>query len=237
METNTELYKKLLELQKAVRGLFPEKQGGTGNYKYVSGNKLLSVVRPKMDELGLLLKSEIVDIVNTRQDYKVGREQRDKSEVHTSLKMRFTWIDTESGEREVCEWAANGQNDWDKGAGSAMTYGERYFLMKFFHIPTDEDDVDTRPGDAQEGDKTEPSQAVHPTPSPRPVFIASKLDDEISRDMLCRWIAKKESEASASGHLFSLYGLLENTYTITKEELQHVAGIYDIYKKIQEKIS
>ena len=74
METNTELYKKLLELQKAVRGLFPEKQGGTGNYKYVSGNKLLSVVRPKMDELGLLLKSEIVDIVNTRQDYKVGRE-------------------------------------------------------------------------------------------------------------------------------------------------------------------
>lgn len=237
METNTELYKKLLELQKAVRGLFPEKQGGTGNYKYVSGNKLLSVVRPKMDELGLLLKSEIVDIVNSRQDYKVGREQRVKSEVHTSLKMRFTWIDAESGQQEMCEWAANGQNDWDKGAGSAMTYGERYFLMKFFHIPTDEDDVDTRPGDAQEGDKTAPPQASHPTPSPRPVFIASKLDDEISRDMLCRWIAKKESEASASGHLFSLYGLLENTYTITKEELQHVAGIYDIYKKIQEKIS
>lgn len=131
METNTELYKKLLELQKAVRGLFPEKQGGTGDYKYVSGNKLLSVVRPKMDELGLLLKSEIVDIVNTRQDYKVGREQRDKSEVHTSLKMRFTWIDAESGQQEMCEWAANGQNDWDKGAGSAMTYGERYFLMKF----------------------------------------------------------------------------------------------------------
>lgn len=237
METNTELYKKLLELQKAVRGLFPEKQGGTGNYKYVSGNKLLSVVRPKMDELGLLLKSEIVDIVNSRQDYKVGREQRVKSEVHTSLKMRFTWIDAESGQQEMCEWAANGQNDWDKGAGSAMTYGERYFLMKFFHIPTDEDDVDARPGDAQEGDKTAPPQASHPTPSPRPVFIASKLDDETSRDMLCRWIAKKESEASASGHLFSLYGLLENTYTITKEELQHVAGIYDIYKKIQEKIS
>lgn len=234
---NVKLLGKLLELQQSVRGLLPDSTGGTGNYRYVSGAKLLGVVRPKMDELGLLLKSEILEVVNTRTDYTVGRDARPKAEMHTCLRMRFTWIDTESGEREVCEWAANGQNDWDKGAGSAMTYGERYFLMKFFHIPTDEDDVDTRPGDAQEGDKTEPSQAVHPTPSPRPVFIASKLDDEISRDMLCRWIAKKESEASASGHLFSLYGLLENTYTITKEELQHVAGIYDIYKKIQEKIS
>lgn len=229
---NVKLLGKLLELQQSVRGLLPDSTGGTGNYRYVSGAKLLGVIRPKMDELGLLLKSEILEVVNTRTDYTVGRDARAKSEMHTCLRMRFTWIDTESGEREECEWAANGQNDWDKGAGSAMTYGERYFLMKFFHIPTDEDDVDARPGDAQEGDKTEPSQAVHPTPSPRPVFIASKLDDEISRDMLCRWIAKKESEASASGRLFSLYGLLENTYTITKEELQHVAGIYDIYKKI-----
>lgn len=234
---NVKLLGKLLELQQSVRGLLPDSTGGTGNYRYVSGAKLLGVVRPKMDELGLLLKSEILEVVNTRTDYTVGRDARPKAEMHTCLRMRFTWIDTESGEREVCEWAANGQNDWDKGAGSAMTYGERYFLMKFFHIPTDEDDVDALQGDAQEGDKTEPSQAVHPTPSPRPVFIASKLDDEISRDMLCRWIAKKESEASASGRLFSLYGLLENTYTITKEELQHVAGIYDIYKKIQEKIS
>lgn len=234
---NVKLLGKLLELQQSVRGLLPDSTGGTGNYRYVSGAKLLGVIRPKMDELGLLLKSEILEVVNTRTDYTVGRDARPKAEMHTCLRMRFTWIDTESGEREVCEWAANGQNDWDKGAGSAMTYGERYFLMKFFHIPTDEDDVDARPGDAQEGDKTAPPQASHPTPSPRPVFIASKLDDEISRDMLCRWIAKKESEASASGHLFSLYGLLENTYTITKEELQHVAGIYDIYKKIQEKIS
>lgn len=234
---NVKLLSKLLELQQSVRGLLPDSTGGTRNYRYVSGAKLLGVVRPKMDELGLLLKSEILEVTNTRTDYTVGMDARPKAEMHTCLRMRFTWIDTESGEREVCEWAANGQNDWDKGAGSAMTYGERYFLMKFFHIPTDEDDVDARPGDAQEGDKTAPPQASHPTPSPRPVFIASKLDDEISRDRLCRWIAKKESEASASGRLFSLYGLLENTYTITKEELQHVAGIYDIYKKIQEKIS
>ena len=56
--------------------------------------------------------------------------------------MKFTWIDVETGEKDECLWGANGQNDWDKGVGSAMTYAERYFLLKYFHIATDEDDID-----------------------------------------------------------------------------------------------
>jgi hypothetical protein len=56
--------------------------------------------------------------------------------------MRFTWIDTETGEKDENLFGANGMNDFDKGVGSAMTYGERYFLLKYFHIPTDADDVD-----------------------------------------------------------------------------------------------
>jgi hypothetical protein len=56
--------------------------------------------------------------------------------------MRFTWVDIETGEKDENLFGANGQNDWDKGVGSALTYGERYFLLKFFHIATDEDDID-----------------------------------------------------------------------------------------------
>lgn len=227
METNTELYKKLLELQKAVRGLFPEKQGGTGDYKYVSGNKLLSVVRPKMDALGLLLKSEIVDIVNTRQDYKVGREQRDKSEVHTSLKMRFTWIDAESGQQEMCEWAANGQNDWDKGAGSAMTYGERYFLMKFFHIPTDEDDVDA----LREKNGSMPAGETHPS---KKTFNPQVLEDPVSVNIVCKWLDKKEAESRDAGNTFSIARLLETQYAgITSGEINRVVELYREYKQKQ----
>lgn len=33
-------------------------------------------------------------------------------------------------------------NNWDKSLGSAITYAERYFLLKQFHIATDKDDVD-----------------------------------------------------------------------------------------------
>jgi hypothetical protein len=56
--------------------------------------------------------------------------------------MRFTWIDCETGEKDENLFGANGQNDWEKGLGSALTYAERYFLLKYFHIPTDEDDID-----------------------------------------------------------------------------------------------
>lgn len=140
MKAGATLCSKLLKIQRAVRGLDRDASGSS--YRYVSGSKLLGIVRPMMDELGLLLKQEVVEIRNERQDYTVSNGTKPKFEILTTLRMRFTWIDSESGERETCEFAANGQNDWDKGVGSALTYGERYFLLKFFHIATDEDDCD-----------------------------------------------------------------------------------------------
>lgn len=134
------LYQKLATIQSAIRGLGQDKSGN--NYKYVSGSKVLSVIKPLMIEQGLLLKQEIVEIRNQRQDYTVGREQKPKSEILTTLIIKFTWVDVETGEKDENLFAANGQNDWDKGVGSALTYAERYFLLKFFHIATDEDDVD-----------------------------------------------------------------------------------------------
>jgi len=132
------LYQKLLEIQQSCRGLGKDKAGL--NYRYVSGDKILNHVRAKMDELGLLLKQEITEIINHRQDYTTRNGNR--SEILSKVLMRFTWVDCESGETDVNLFGANGQNDWDKGVGSALTYAERYFLLKFFHIPTDEDDID-----------------------------------------------------------------------------------------------
>lgn len=130
-------------MQKAVVGLTRDKSGNS--YQYVSGDKVLGIVRPKMDSLGLILVPEIEDSSFTRQDYTLVDNKgnaRQKSEIFCALKLKFTWIDTETGETLVCRWASSGQNNWDKGLGSALTYGERYFLLKFFHVATDKDDVD-----------------------------------------------------------------------------------------------
>ena len=147
------IYKKLLIIQQKIVGLSKDKS--THNYKYVTGDKVFEHIKPFMNELGLLLKQEILSIENTRQDYQT--KNGSKSEILSKVMMRFTWIDTETGEKDENLFGANGQNDWEKGLGSALTYGERYFILKFFHISTDEDDVDN--------DKRKTSEPIKQTPT------------------------------------------------------------------------
>lgn len=132
------IYKKLLELQKSVVGLMKDKKGNS--YDYISGDKLLGIVRPKMDELGLLLTTDVLESNYERQEY--DTKNGHKSEMFCSLRLRFTWIDAETGETLPVEWASSGMNGFDKGLGSALTYAERYFLLKQLHVATDKDDVD-----------------------------------------------------------------------------------------------
>lgn len=143
------LYQKLHVIQSWINGLGKDKS--SNSYQYVTGSKVLGAIKPLMKELGLLLKQEVISIDNERMDYSVSLNQdketkqwsgKPKSEILSKVMQRFTWIDVETGEKDENLFGANGQNDWDKGVGSALTYAERYFLLKYFHIPTDEDDID-----------------------------------------------------------------------------------------------
>lgn len=143
MEVKLTLYQKLAKIQSEVKGLGKDKDGH--GYKYVTGSKVLDYIKPLMIQYGVLLKQEIISIENERQDYRTGigtQYEKPKSEILSKVMMRFTWVDCDSGEKDENLFGANGQNDWDKGVGSALTYAERYFLLKFFHINTDEDDID-----------------------------------------------------------------------------------------------
>ena len=137
------IWKKLLEVEKHVRGLGKDSSSGSGGfgYKYVSGSKVLEAIKPLMVANGLLLKQEIVRVEVQRVDYKTSKGI-EKSEHLFNVWQKFTWVDVDTGEMDVNEFFASGMNDWEKGLGSALTYAERYFLLKYFHIPTDEDDID-----------------------------------------------------------------------------------------------
>ena len=132
------LYKKLLEVQKRVIGLGKDKK--SFGYDYVTGAKVLEHIKPILNECGILLKQEIVSVERERIDYKA--KSGEKSEMLYSVYQKFTWIDTDTGERDENTFFSSGMNDWEKGLGSALTYAERYFLLKYFHIATDEDDID-----------------------------------------------------------------------------------------------
>ncbi len=138
------IYQKLAKIQAAVKGL--TKDTKAYSYNYVDSNKCLASIRPLMVEYGLLLMPEVREISTKEVTYKVWNDRAkslvEKTEVLVTIKMQMTWVDSEDGEMLRQEWAGIGMNDFDKGFGSALTYAERYYLLKFFHIPTDKDDVD-----------------------------------------------------------------------------------------------
>lgn len=171
------IYQKLLKIQVSVMGLKKDKKSNT--YEYVTGTKVLEHIKPLMNEMGLLLKQEVISIENTRMDYKTGigtNYEKPKSEILSKVMMRFTWVDTENGTFDINEFGANGQNDWEKGLGSALTYAERYFLLKYFHISTDEDDIDNP--DRKPEDKT---TVTPPTIDYKKTLADAKTVDELSK--------------------------------------------------------
>lgn len=178
METKN-IYQKLLIIQQKVSGLGKDKKGN--NFEYVTGNKVLEHIKPLMNELGLILKIEVLSIDNVRQDYLTRNGS--KSEINSKVMMQFTWVDCATGEKDINLFGANGQNDWDKGVGSALTYGERYFLLKYFHIATDEDDIDN-----PDLKKTEP---VKPVLIPLDVQVetakAKLIDASSLEDLKTKW--------------------------------------------------
>jgi len=182
METKN-IYQKLLTIQKRINGLGKDKS--TYNYKYVTGDKLLGEVKPMMNELGLLLKQEVLSINNSRQDYNLAQKDgtiKAKSEILSKVMMKFTWIDSETGEKDENLFGANGQNDWEKGLGSALTYAERYFLLKYFHIATDEDDIDN---DQRKTIPTEqPKTLVQKLDEAKAILDKSKTKAELKQNFL-----------------------------------------------------
>jgi hypothetical protein len=166
------LLQKLHDIQEKVSGLGKDKdtksQYNPNGFKYVTGDKVISAIKPLMNTHKLILKQEVISMENQPITY-VNSKGNNKTEVLTSMHFKFTWIDTESGEREECLFAANGMNEFDKSAGAALTYSQRYFLLKFFLIATDEDDVDAI---VREYMDNQPAQ-----PAPKKVAItAEKVD-------------------------------------------------------------
>ena len=188
---NLNLYQKLLEIQKSIVGLGKDKKAF--NYSYVTGDKVLREIKPLMNKLGLLLKQEVLSIENTRQDYETRNGS--KSEVLSKVMMKFTWVDCETGEVDENLFGANGMNDFDKGCGSAFTYAERYFILKFFHIATDEDDIDN-PNRKQE-DRSVTKETDNVIPVTKEIFEKCKVyvkDGGEINDIKRKYNISKEQE-------------------------------------------
>lgn len=150
------IFQKLIEIRKCIDSFKKDTKGF--NYSYVSGMQILSKIQNKMNELGILLipiLSKINDPISFEYDtLKFNNTTKKEEEKHNidwivSGDMLYRWqnADDKDDYFEI-KWFLTGiQNDSSKAFGSALTYSERYFLLKFFNIPTDDVDPDSNQSD------------------------------------------------------------------------------------------
>lgn len=142
------IYEKLIEVRKVVTYLQKENEGQ--QYNYVSSSQVLSKVRTKMDELGLLIIPAIVghrlneSTIEYIEKGKYGDKPKKTTTYFTELDMVMKWVNAENSEEFIdVPWYGQGVDiAGEKGVGKALTYAEKYFLLKSFNIATDKDDPD-----------------------------------------------------------------------------------------------
>lgn len=145
---------KFLEVRKTIDSFVKDATSGNNpkfSYSYVSGSQILSKIKAKMDEVGLLLMPKIHNQEFEKHNYK-NKSGQEKIDFVVHGGMSYQWINADKPE-EVMEfpWYYTGQqDDISKAFGSALTYSERYYLLKTFGIQTDDEDPDRKnKGDQQ----------------------------------------------------------------------------------------
>lgn len=135
-----ELYTKLVGIRKAVEYIQKTERGNQGAM-YVDPAVLVQKIRSKMDELSILLVPAMSETTVESMADPTKNNPAATSFLFRS-KMLYTFIDAESGEQLEVPWFMTGKHLQDPAmaGGAALTYFERYFLLKFFQIPTSKDD-------------------------------------------------------------------------------------------------
>lgn len=143
MTEELNLYQKIADVKANIDGFTKDTKGY--NFSYVSGSQILHRIRSKMIENNLLLVPNTTNEQWTTHTYK-NKKGNEVIDFVVEMDLNYKWINADKPEEQldISYHAFGQQSDISQAHGTALTYAERYFLMKFFNIPTDEDDADAK---------------------------------------------------------------------------------------------
>lgn len=146
------VYQKLLAVQRASDSVLKDKKSHQG-WGYVSSSSALGAIRDAMNDIGLLLIMEIVG-----HEMALGVAYKDGQHL-TRVDLMCHWVNADDpADRISIPWVGWGIDNGEKGLGKALTYAEKYFILKQLHLPTDDDDPEAH----LPGAKTNGKQATPP---------------------------------------------------------------------------
>ncbi|MBM0844806.1 single-stranded DNA-binding protein [Staphylococcus saprophyticus] len=143
MSEELNIYQKIADVKANIDGFTKDTKGY--NFTYVSGSQILHRIRNKMIEHRLLLIPSTSNEKWTTHTYK-NKKGHEVIDFIVEMDLNYKWVNADKPEEQldISYHAFGQQSDISQAHGTALTYSERYFLMKFFNIPTDEDDADAK---------------------------------------------------------------------------------------------
>lgn len=168
------IYQKLLEVRKRVE--YVKKNANGFKFVYADETSILSAIRPSLDQFGLLLEFEM-----------------EKPEIVLNNLIQvgfvFTWINTDNISEKIEKriYLQTTAGDPQK-IGGLMTYANRYFLYKYFNVPTDSLDIDDYS-----------NQFTKITPENLAEITKLLGDDSVKKDKLLKWAKIKNLEDLSPG--------------------------------------
>lgn len=165
------------ELQTVAKNLTVP-SGGKNSYKAVSERDILDAVKPLETKHGVysypagreVLESNLLETEETYTDYKTGNTTvKQKTTFMTRIKTVYRFVNVEKPDDFIeTTTFAEGIDAQDKGSGKAMTYADKYALMKAYKISTGDDPDQNASEDAnykKKSNSTKPaSQPKQKTP-------------------------------------------------------------------------
>ena len=133
------LYQKLLQIQSQTGKIAKSELNKYQNYKYFTEQQALNILKPLLAEQKLTLTFS--DVCEPTKDYhnrgELEKEKPEKEWVISYLKQAIL-TNSEKPEEQLTFhfWAIGSNSDPAKAKGCAETYAIKYFLTKFFLIPT-----------------------------------------------------------------------------------------------------
>ncbi len=203
------IYQKLIEVRKSCEYLKKDNKGY--QFNFVSSSQTLGTLRKAMDDNALLLVPSV-------DSYEIRDHTTSKGahEYFTALKMTFTWINAEKPEEKIeCQWTGQGLDNGEKGVGKALTYAEKYFLLKFFNIATDKDDPDSKQS------KTETKQQ----PNQQQQQQNSQPDKQWYNDFNSEKEQMQNAINSGKSTSDSIIAFLEKTYKLSKDTRDKIKAL------------
>ena len=150
-EVKMTLVQKLSKIREMVEVLLKNKKSFTGYY--VPEDEILARIAAGEKKYGVFLSVRIVpgtlittpvSYTKTKKDKAGNLTNEEVNEVRVQADTVYTWINCDDIEDTMeVPWAIVGQQgDTSQAFGSALTYANRYFMLKFFQVATTNDDPD-----------------------------------------------------------------------------------------------